>query len=708
MIMQCFDKIVRGLVPSTTRHVGTHSRLLLSSSYYYVCDSFNNSIRRSSNHRRRRICHYGITMSHNATYSQKLPLLHSYSCITNLSQVAIISRKQPLSSSTTIHLHRNKNTVQSNFNNNNNNIIKDTFKEDENEYRNRNQGQYNDNINAIKNIHLQKRTIQGFYKAIQILQSCMDENNGKNYSLDRLINVVNLTLSLGKKLSSSNVESNNNNNDQEDQRTLNHDDLIHIALDLLQQIEARLLYQSNEISINNDHQKYPRLRKMYNLIIDIISRQSKSKVNDAHGSSSSSSLSNNNKISLMQEIIQKMENAPYQYKLSPDTTTYNTLLHAYSQRIYNESASDCESLLRRIISSGKPHDVVSYNIVLKAWSKSNDKNAVEYQLSLLREMEQRYISTINNTSSNMNNKNAIKPNFISFTILFDTLSTSNDWDAAQKANDILYLMEDMYYKHGDRSLKPSLLTYNTVLNAWSKSGLPGSSQRAQELLERMMNGNIRPNTVSFAICIKAYARGDERGSSDKALALLKQMIDLSTHQNFDTKPDIGTFNSVLRALNNDTTEHRSTKAESILRQIEEMGLTPDLITYNNILRCCCNTKTDDMKLKQITMRIAAEALLSIRKNEHLSPDPYTFNFFIKTCDRLISNRREKVKLIKGAFQFCKEEGQFSKPVLSIMKNALKPNELRDVLQIDDKRKNLQDLKISDFPEHWRNNQVQQR
>ncbi len=556
-----------------------------------------------------------------------------------------------------------------------------------------------------------------------------------------------------------------------------------IALELLQQIETQGYENTihlNKNHNNNNNNNSNNLRKLYNVVLDILSKRSSISSKKHHrqhhqrqrqhklqqheqlqkgsrqrtksplfSSSSSSITPISNYIETIKDIIQRMNDAPVEWDISPDTITYNSLLYAYSKSSFQNAAKDCEAVFQHMKemerqqkqlggrqnfnNSNVTVDTISYNIVLDSWAGSNDKRGPDRGMALLREMQDRYL--------NEGNTN-VKPNYRSFTILIKAFSMSNEIDAAEKANALLDLMEELYMDNGDENIKPNLFTYNSVLNAWSKSHLPGSSQRCQDLLDQMLDNccayslnddqvdpdgsnfssdnriiAVRPDTVSFAICIKAHANGDEKGSSERALALLKQMMDLSKFYGYNTKPDIGTYNSVLRALANDSEETKATKAECLLRQIlennEDGHLEPDLTTYNNILRCCCTTKSNDLKVRRAAVRIASDTLLRIRQgtrtnnsnrrryddHHRLSPDPYTFNFFIKTCDRLAIDEEEKLKLIKAAFQFCIQEGKFSKPVLSILKNSLKPKDLRDILQLGDFQ-DLKQLKISDFPRRW--------
>ena len=168
--------------------------------------------------------------------------------------------------------------------------------------------------------------------------------------------------------------------------------------------------------------------------------------------------------------------------------------------------------------------------------------------------------------------------------------------------------------------------------------------------------------------------------------------------------DIIAFNAVLSVLGKDSDQDKASKAENILRQMEADSestnpLGIDLHAYNNVIRCCSSAKSESITANRNALRIATETLLKIRHNKNISPDPYTFNFFIKAVDRLSDDKIEKKRLITAAFQFCIESGQFSPPVLSILRNVISPAELRDMLglRLD---QDLRTIQVSDFPSKW--------
>jgi hypothetical protein len=451
-----------------------------------------------------------------------------------------------------------------------------------------------------------------------------------------------------------------------------------VVLDLLDRVEKMTKFHSN---------MQPTL-KSYNVAMDILSKCK-------------------NRQDSIREIEQLMERAKVYCSQLPDATSYNSLLYAISQQgdhagsSSSSVAAQCEAFLRRMQSNPNTKslvDSVTYNIVIHAWAKSDSmprKNQMSFAAmraeSLLLEMQKHYV----------NGCDHLRPSLVSFTSVIHAWSriSAKDVDAAQRAEHILEMLHES--SKVDDKLRPNAYTFHAIMNAWSNSTLPGAARRVEyfldQMIERFSKGEkgVIPSTISFSIAIKAWARTDDRGNSEKALALLDQMLILSK-EGYRTEPDIGTLNSVLRAIANDSSNvEKVSDAKKVLDLIQKMKLRPDLSTYNNVLRCCMTTRSDDAEIRQRSVRLATETLLNIKKTSGISPDPYTFNYFIKVCDRLTLGD-EKIKLIKAAFQYCIEAKQFSAPVLSIMKNSLTPQELQSIMG----RKRAGECRIDDFPPEW--------
>ncbi len=485
------------------------------------------------------------------------------------------------------------------------------------------------------------------------------------------------------------------------QRNLDRIKFCTIALEILKHLESSPSLTPKLDLDHTDPEIQQSILKMYNMTLDSMAKSNRS-----------------DSIARIQQLLRHM-NDQSSTSPEPNSSSYNSLLNAYANsmpRSSKESAKKCEHELRKMLRNSKLKslvDTVSYNIVINAWGKSNDTHAANRAEMLLQEMQEHHsnqsttnvLQTTNNPLTNteiLGSAASIKPNLVSFTSVISAWSrfSGTDVEAAQRAEDIFNLLDELSVL--DPELRPNAFTFHAVMNAFSKSSLPGAATKAQDLLDKMLErykageDGAKPNRISFSICIMTWSKSEESGKSQRATILLKQMQELS-REGYDTLPDIGIYNSILRAFANDNDEDKATKAEQILEQIEISNLKPDLITYNNVLRCCCSTKSDDRQLQRNAVRIATHTLLKIQKGG-IKPDPYTFNFFIKACDRL-SGGNEKLKLIKAAFLYCIESGQFSPPVLSLLKNALNPKELKNILQLPNET-NLQYLSVDNFPKGW--------
>lgn len=141
--------------------------------------------------------------------------------------------------------------------------------------------------------------------------------------------------------------------------------------------------------------------------------------------------------------------------------------------------------------------------------------------------------------------------------------TTRKIGAAERADMIHGGMVDLFDRTGDETIRPSTISYNAVINAWSKSSCEGAAVRAEEILEKMLleweraGGDdettdeggvvvgldgvrdwcreeeedyiatvgtvVKPDVVSFTSVIDAWAKSGCKDASDRALGLLKRM-----------------------------------------------------------------------------------------------------------------------------------------------------------------------------------------
>jgi hypothetical protein len=179
-------------------------------------------------------------------------------------------------------------------------------------------------------------------------------------------------------------------------------------------------------------------------------------------------------------------------------------------------------------------DLLSYNIVLKAYAKEQAKIRSQGENNLTQGQHSVYgnifISTYETSTpcreaekllkqmediSNNNSNTRIIPDRISYTCVIDALASSFECDAPLKAEAILNRMEKLYRDTRKESVRPDTIAYNSVLLAFSKfcekndslhsgEGADNYGERCEKMLRRMErlynegeNPDARPDTYSY-------------------------------------------------------------------------------------------------------------------------------------------------------------------------------------------------------------------
>jgi hypothetical protein len=114
--------------------------------------------------------------------------------------------------------------------------------------------------------------------------------------------------------------------------------------------------------------------------------------------------------------------------------------------------------------------------------------------------------------------------------------------AAQRAEEILQQMNEIYQTTGQDSLRPTTGIFNAVINAWARSRQEMAPSRAEEILRWMQtlhesNPTIQPDKYTFNTVIHAYAKSGGTAAATKAQELLTTMHQMYNDGNIMAKPD---------------------------------------------------------------------------------------------------------------------------------------------------------------------------
>ena len=193
----------------------------------------------------------------------------------------------------------------------------------------------------------------------------------------------------------------------------------------------------------------------------------------------------------------------------PDRNTYNAVMKAYAKA---HSSSSSSSTSTRSSNSGNNNN-----------NNNNNNDAIANIERILQMMD-----TQSKLHGNNNSAAQITPDKISYTILLTAYASSsnNNNDMGKKAEEILQHMTREYTVNGNMNLKPDTVTYNAVLNVWSKcqrrhvDDTDDATTKCMNLLNDMLrryndigDTDIRPDDVTFNTVLHAIANDAYLGSS---------------------------------------------------------------------------------------------------------------------------------------------------------------------------------------------------
>ena len=208
----------------------------------------------------------------------------------------------------------------------------------------------------------------------------------------------------------------------------------------------------------------------------------------------------------------------------PNGRSFQAVIRAWGNSNVEIGALKGEQILDRMekmVKSGEMDasegpTVIHYNAVLDAWANSVLDNHAQRGEGLLNKMMV---------------ENKVQPNTISFNACIDAYAKNGDGD---KAEELLNKMDDLWRKQGIKEFKPDTRSYNSVMNAFSKSLEKNAAAKAETILRKM---EVKPDFFSFAIVINAWARSLEYGKAKKAQQLYLEMVDLYNKGNRKLRPN---------------------------------------------------------------------------------------------------------------------------------------------------------------------------
>ncbi|KAK6143529.1 hypothetical protein DH2020_023877 [Rehmannia glutinosa] len=125
---------------------------------------------------------------------------------------------------------------------------------------------------------------------------------------------------------------------------------------------------------------------------------------------------------------------------------------------------------------------------------------------------------------------------------------------------------------------PSVLSYNSILEAIIRRSAHGYVELARDLYHDMIDNDVSPNVFTYNILIRGLYAYCKMGNINEAYALLKLMWEKNL------EPNVITYNVIINGL---CREGRMKETNKVFEEMKGNGLVPDEITYNTLVNGYC-------------------------------------------------------------------------------------------------------------------------
>lgn len=306
----------------------------------------------------------------------------------------------------------------------------------------------------------------------------------------------------------------------------------------------------------------------------------------------------------------------------------------------------------------------------------------------------------------------------------------NEWNGADNHDDD---------KQTGKSLRPTVITYNSVLNAFSRSDTQEAAPRANALLQRMIEDSlndasaVKPNRTSFNSVLNAWARYSryDPEAPVKAEELLNLMYDLYYSGRLETvKPDGVTYSTLINAwARSGDRQDKVQNARRLLNTMlskydaDEEDMRPNVMAYTSVLNAAVHSPASSLALEadggdldsftseaedaagsvySILME-TYEELLKDPYNVGLAPDHFVFSTMLQAIRQHTDhNSAERRQMVESVFDDACAAGEVSSFVIRALRDACPSIDLLErLLRSPELARELRD--VSQLPQEWTRN-----
>ena len=364
---------------------------------------------------------------------------------------------------------------------------------------------------------------------------------------------------------------------------------------------------------------------------------------------------------LLQRQIDLWEQTNNVARLQPDRISFTTVMDAWSRSGLPEAVVKTQNLLERLqcIAARDSNpllqpDVVTYTSVI------HSAPTFEEACMLLQQMWERYdagSSTVQpnrRTYASVMNKartrdqvlhaetllhamrtRHVDPTSITYNTILNAWSKSGAYDAPERIEAWLECMERDYAPLLDSG------SYNVAITTWAKSGRPDAVPCVERLVDRMFDiQEVDPDIVTYSCLVDLYSRNKQ---AQKATELLYRVCDAYVSGFSKVPPNSVIFATVISAWSKSDDDARLVQARAVLARMKDMNLPPTTAVYNTFLTAC---NQDPI--------IAIQYLQEMKQHSYSFPNAISYTTIVKALSTTTAATTNKMNMSHTAFELFQD------------------------------------------------------
>lgn len=245
----------------------------------------------------------------------------------------------------------------------------------------------------------------------------------------------------------------------------------------------------------------------------------------------------------------------------PNESAYTYVLNSIADSGEADAGVEAEQLLNHMNQTAGVVKTLHYTVTIKAWMRQESRQGAEQAEELLDKMH-------------------VQPDIFTYGSVLNAWAVSGMREyGAERADATMQKLRD------DPKVEPNEYAFNANMNAWSRSGTPKACDRAEALMEEMLERDLKTTWFTYNIYLHSLSgHGCVPGVAQKAEGTLLMMLKESRNGNRDLQPNRFTYNSVIDAWARSRDEVAPSHAFRVLQLLlQDQKANPDAFSFNQVL-----------------------------------------------------------------------------------------------------------------------------